>query len=327
MDTSSRIFVAGHKGMIGSAVMRRLAKDGYQNLLVREKAVLDLTDAYAVNRFFTEEKPNYVILAAGRSGGIVENKRIPADFLYINLSISLNVLNATHNYGINKLIFLGSSCMYPSNCQQPMTEDMLLSGKPEETSLGTAISKLAGMQLCLAYNRQYGETRFIPVIPNNAYGPHDNFNTSTGHVLSVLIHRLHEAKHTGTKTVELWGSGNPRREFIHADDIASACVMILNKEVEAQNLPMNIGVGQDISIRELAEMIASIVGFTGNIIWNTEKPDGTSRKLLESSRIRGLGWTPAVSLEAGIRDTYQWYLDNMTGDEAATHTIRARGNA
>ncbi|MES2206960.1 MAG: GDP-L-fucose synthase [Pseudomonadota bacterium] len=311
MELSSRIFVAGHQGMIGSAVVRQLRHKKYKNLLMRNKTQLDLTNLYAVNQFFQIEKPEYVVLAAGLTGGIMENQRIPADFLHINLSISLNVLNAAYHHGIKKLIFLGSSCMYPRYCDQPMTEEMLFSGKPEETSLGTSVSKLAGMQLCIAYNQQCGKTRFLPLIPNSTYGPYDNFNPATGHVLSVLIHRFHEAKCLNMPAVELWGSGKPRREFIYVDDVASACIAVLKHEIKAGDIPINIGVGHDISIFELAELIALIVGFTGKITWNTEKPDGALYKRLESSRIRYLGWAPLVALEEGIRRTYQWYLNNI----------------
>lgn len=311
MDVTSSIFVAGHEDLIGYAVMTLLETEGYRNVLTQKKAQLDLTDSTAVDRFFKKERPEYVVLAAGKSGGITENQRIPADFLYDNLAISLNVLSSAQKHGVKKLLYFASSCMYPKNCPQPMAEDMLLTGKPEETSLGTAIAKLAGLELCLAYNRQYGKTRFIPVIPNNTYGANDNFNPDTAHVLSALIHRFYEAKHTGMQRVELWGSGKPRREFIHADDVATACLLLLKSDIQGHNLPINIGTGEDYSILELADVIARIVGYEGDIRWDTSRPDGTPRKLLDSTRIHKLGWKPSIRLEEGIRCTYQWYLDNV----------------
>ena len=311
MDVTSSIFVAGHQELIGSATLRLLQTEGYKNILTRERLQLDLTDAVVVEQFFRKEKPEYVVLAAGRSGGIVENQRVPADFLYDNLAISLNILNSAQKYGVKKLLYFASSCMYPKNCPQPMTEDMLLTGKPEETSLGTAIAKLAGLELCLAYNRQYGGTHFIPVIPNNTYGANDNFNPDAAHVLSALIHRLHEAKCNGMQQLELWGSGKPRREFIHADDVATACLLLLKSEIQGHNLPINIGTGEDYSIFELAEVIARIVGYKGDIVWDKSKPDGTPRKLLDSTRIHNLGWKPSIMLEEGIKNTYRWYMENI----------------
>lgn len=310
MKTSNSIYVAGHHGLIGSAFVRRLQAAGFENLLLRDHADLELTDAMATDSFFDEYKPDYVVLAAGRVGGIVENQTYPADFISVNLAIQLNVLRAAQRIGVKKLILFGSSCMYPRECPQPMPEEFLLSGKPEPTSLAYAISKLAGLQMCLAYNRQYGEQRFIPVIPNSAYGPNDNFDPKAGHVLSVLIRRFHEAKTTGTDSIALWGSGNPRREFVHADDIADACLWLLSNDVSALELPVNIGVGQDYSIRELAEAIARVVGYTGKIEWDTTKPDGAPRKLLDSARIHALGWKASVNFEEGLKNTYEWYLAN-----------------
>lgn len=312
MKTSNSIYVAGHRGLIGSALVRRLRATGYENLLLRDHADLELTDTMAVDGFFDEYRPDYVLLAAGRVGGIVENQTYPADFINVNLAIQLNVLRAAQRIGVNKLILFGSSCMYPRECPQPMPEQFLLSGKPEPTSLAYAISKLAGLQMCLAYNKQYGEQRFIPVIPNSAYGPNDNFDPKAGHVLSVLIRRFHEAKTSGTDSIALWGSGNPRREFIHADDIADACLWLLSNDVSALELPVNIGVGQDYSIRELAEAIARVVGYTGKIEWDTTKPDGAPRKLLDSARIHALGWKASVNFEEGLKNTYEWYLANAS---------------
>jgi len=315
MKKKERFFVAGHTGLIGSAVLRRLQKKGYDNILTISHADLDLTDTRAVNDFFDEHKPEYVVLAAGKVGGIIENQSYPADFMNTNLAIQLNVLQAAHKTGVRKLIYFASSCMYPRECPQPMAETALLSGYPESTSLAYAVSKLAGMQMCLSYNRQYGEQRFIPVIPNSAYGANDNFDPKSGHVLSSLIRRFHEARKTGIQKVTLWGSGTPRREFIHSDDIASACISLLVKDTEDLELPLNLGTGEDYSIRELAEIIAQVVGYTGDIYWDKTKPDGAPQKLLDSSRLHTFGWKPVIDFEDGIRDTYRWYVDNTLSEE------------
>lgn len=301
--------------MIGSAVVRRLQQQGFANLLLARHADLELTDSVAVDRFFDTHSPDYVVLAAGRVGGIVENQTYPADFINANLAIQLNVLKAAQRSGVRKLILFASSCMYPRECPQPMAETALLSGYPEPTSLAYAISKLAGMQMCLAYNQQYGEQRFIPVIPNSAFGPNDNFDPKSGHVLSALIRRFHEARKTGAKSIMLWGSGAPRREFIHADDIADACVALLTRNTDELQLPLNLGTGKDFSIRELAETIARVVGYSGTIEWDASKPDGAPRKLLDSSRLRAFGWQPSADFEESLKDTYQWYLDNIVGSE------------
>lgn len=316
MNKADKIFVAGHAGLIGSAVVRGLKSKGYVNLLLKSHADLELTDAVAVDQYFDDHSPDYVVLAAGRVGGIVENKTYPADFLNANLAIQLNVLKAAHRAGVKKLILFASSCMYPRECPQPMAETALLSGLPEPTSLAYAISKLAGMQMCLAYNQQYGEKRFIPVIPNSAFGPNDNFDPQSGHVLSSLIRRFHEARETGVASLTLWGSGKPRREFIHADDIADACIALLSGNTDPLVLPLNLGTGKDFSIRELAETIARVIGYSGSIEWDTDKPDGAPRKLLDSSRLRNFGWQPVVDFEDGLKDTYQWYLDNVLNKEA-----------
>jgi len=311
MDKSSRIYVAGHTGLIGSAVKRALARGGFADVITSSHRDLELTDALAVDRFFDNVKPEYVVLAAGRVGGIIENQTYPADFMNTNLAIQLNVLRAAHRAGVRKLILFASSCMYPRECPQPMSESALFSGYPEPTSLAYAVSKFAGMQMCLAYNQQYGEKRFIPVIPNSAFGPNDNFDPKSGHVLSALIRRFHEAKATGAPSVTLWGSGNPRREFIHADDIADACLALLEGDISQLQFPLNLGTGKDFSIRELAETIASVVGYAGKLEWDTSKPDGAPRKLLDSSRLLAFGWRPNVDFTAGLKSTYQWYLDSM----------------
>jgi GDP-L-fucose synthase len=315
MKKADKIFVAGHTGLIGSALVRRLQTEGFSNLLLASHADLELTDAVAVDRFFDKHSPDYVVLAAGKVGGIIENQTYPADFMNANLSIQLNVLKAAHKAGVRKLIFFASSCMYPRECPQPMAETALLSGLPEPTSLAYATSKLAGMQMCLAYNQQYGEQRFIPVIPNSAFGPNDNFDPKSGHVLSSLIRRFHEARQTGAKSLTLWGSGMPRREFIHTDDIADACIALLAGNTTTLTLPLNLGSGRDFSIRELAETIARVIGYDGTIEWDTSKPDGAPRKLLDSSRLLALGWRPSVDFEEGLKDTYQWYLDNKLSQE------------
>lgn len=311
MKKDARIFLAGHTGLIGSAMLRRFKGDNYSQILTLPRSQLDLQDATRVASFFEETRPEYVVLAAGRVGGIIENQTYPADFMDENIAIQSNVLKAAHKVGVTKLILFGSSCMYPRECPQPMAEDMLLSGKLEPTSLAYAISKLAGVHMCLAYNKQYGEQRFIPVIPNSAYGPNDNFNSQSGHVLSSLLCRFHEAKVRRLDAVTLWGSGSPRREFVHADDIADACMYLLQQNVSALEFPLNIGVGTDISIKELAEMIADIVGYKGLLEWDGTKPDGAPRKMLDSARFRELGWAPEVNIEEGIERTYKWYLANV----------------
>ena len=311
MNKTDKIYIPGHTGLIGSAVVRRLQRSGFSNLLLANHTELELTDARVVDAFFNAHAPEYVVLAAGRVGGIVENQLYPADFMIENLAIQLNILKAAHRIGVRKLILFASSCMYPRQCPQPMPESALLSGQPEPTSLPYAISKLAGMQMCLAYNQQYGQQRFIPVIPNSTFGPNDNFDPKSGHVLSSLIRRFHEAVQTGATTLTLWGSGSPRREFIQADDVADACILLLNSDADIPNLPINIGTGKDCSISELAEIIAAIVGYKGIIEWDRSKPDGAPRKLLDSSRIQSFGWKPEGNLEDGIKDTYQWYLDKV----------------
>jgi GDP-L-fucose synthase len=318
MKKNSRIYVAGHRGLIGSAVERRLHAHGFDNIVHADRAELELTDEARVNLFFDDHHPEYVVLAAGRVGGIVENQSFPADFINTNLAIQLNVLRAAHRHGVRKLILFASSCMYPRECPQPMAEDALLTGRPEPTSLAYAISKLAGMQMCLAYNQQFGEQRFIPVIPNSAFGPNDNFDPRSGHVLSALIRRFHEARSSKATNVVLWGSGTPRREFVHADDIAEASIRLLSGDTTDLPLPVNIGTGTDYSIQQLATLIARVVGFDGQILWDSSKPDGAPRKLLDSSRIRGFGWRPSIDFEQGVRQTYQWYLEHVLQTETSS---------
>jgi GDP-L-fucose synthase len=318
MDKADKIFVAGHNGLIGSALVRQLRSKGYCNLLLADHADLELTNSGAVDVFFDKYSPDYVLLAAGKVGGIIENQAYPAEFMNTNLAIQLNVLKAAHHTDVRKLILFASSCMYPRECQQPMVETALLSGHPEPTSLAYAISKLTGMQMCLAYNQQYGEQRFIPVIPNSVFGPNDNFDPESGHVLSALISRFHKAQLTGAQSLTLWGSGSPRREFVHADDVAAACIALLVGNTSMLRLPLNLGSGKDLSICELAQTVARVIGYTGTIVWDTNKPDGAPRKLLDSSRMRAFGWQPRVNFEDGLKDTYRWYLDKTLSPKACS---------
>lgn len=318
MNPSDNIYVAGHTGLIGSAVVEMLKKNGFNNLLLVNHSDLELTNWTAVNDFFEKYSPKYVVLAAGQVGGIIQNQTFPADFINTNLSIQLNVLRAAHKVNVNKLILFASSCMYPKDCPQPMSESALLTAHPEPSSMAYAISKLAGLQMCLAYNKQYGHKKFIPVIPNSAYGPNDNFDPKSAHVLSSLITRFHEAKIQKLPSISLWGTGHPRREFIHSSDIASACISLLQSDTAALDYPLNIGTGKDFSIKELAVSISNIVGFTGRIEWDSSKPDGAPRKLLDSTRMRSFGWQPGVDFEQGLQSTYQWYLNNVADMELHT---------
>ena len=303
----SRIYVAGHAGLIGSALVRLLRARGCTNIVTRTRAELDLADTHSTDYFFEEQKPEYVLLAAGSVGGIVANRDRPADFLSSNLAIELNVIGAAHRAGVKRLILFASSCMYPRETAQPMPESALFSGRPEPTSMAYAVAKIAGMQLCLAHNKQFGGKRFVPVIPNSVYGPHDNFDPATGHVLAALIARFHAAKGEGAPGVTLWGSGKPRREFLYADDLAEACWLLLQADLSSVELPLNVGPGSDTSVRELAATIADAVGYRGEIAWDDSMPDGAPRKLLNSSRMNGLGWRAEVGLEEGIRRAYDWY--------------------
>ena len=311
MNESSKIYIAGHSGLIGSALLNKLQSLGYQNLLLPSHQELELTNRQSVFDFFLSNKPEYVILAAGRVGGIVENRSHPADFISTNIAIQQNVIDAAHQCEVKKFIYFGSSCMYPKECNQPMSEDALYSGKPEPTSLAYAVAKMAGLQTCLAYNQQYGVKRFIPVIPNSAYGPGDNFDPSTGHVLSSLISKFHAAKVNEAKEVGLWGSGSPKREFIHVDDIAEACIKLLTSDIQDLDLPVNLGSGADISIKDLANLISRVVGYQGRVEWDSSKPDGAPRKLLDSSRVNEFGWSPKVPFEEGVRGTYEWYVKKI----------------
>ncbi len=318
LTPDSKIFVAGHTGLIGSAFLRRLDREGFRNIITRTRQELDLTDGSQVEAFFQLVKPEIVVLAAGRVGGIVDNKTYPFDYVKENLAIELNVIRNAHEYGVHKLVFFGSSCMYPRECSQPMSEDKILSGKLEPTSISYAIAKLAGMQMCLSHNQQHGQKSFLPVIPNSAYGSNDNFDPSSSHVLSALLHRFHEACKNGVDSVELWGSGKPFREFVYVEDIVDACIFLLCTNLDGVEFPLNIGTGEEHSIRHLAKTIADVTGYKGRIKWDTTKPDGTPRKLLDSSYIQSLGWQPKTSLLDGIRATYKWYLEHLASETQRT---------
>ena len=310
MNKNDTILIARPKGLVGSALVRRLEKDGYTNLLTPARSDLDLTDPDAVAHWFREHKPDHVFLAAAKVGGILANNTYPAEFIHQNLVIQNNLIHQSYVHNVQKLLFLGSSCIYPKHCPQPMKEEYLMTGPLEPTNSPYAVAKIAGIEMCRAYNRQYG-TKFIPVMPTNLYGPNDNFDLETSHVLPALIRKFHEAKQAGTETVTVWGTGSPKREFLHVDDLAHACCFLMNQDFTEEeyknNLLYNIGTGTDISIKELAGLIRDITGFQGRIIFDTSKPDGTPRKLLDVSRLRKLGWKPGITLEDGIRHTYDWY--------------------
>jgi GDP-L-fucose synthase len=308
MDKSEKIFVAGHWGTVGSALVRRLEAEGFSNLLVRDRSKLDLRDECAVRKFFKEEKPAVVILAAAKVGGIKANNDYRVEFLLENLRIQNNVIQAAYENGAHKLLFLGSSCIYPKFAPQPIPETALLSGPLEPTNEAYAIAKIAGIKLCQAYAREYG-ANFISVMPTNLYGPNDNFDLETSHVLAALLRKAHEAKTRKDRKLIVWGSGKPRREFLHVDDLASACVLLLEKFDSTEII--NVGCGEDISIRELAELICEVVGFDGDLAWDTTKPDGTPRKLLDVTKLRALGWKPSIPLRDGIARTYEWFLANF----------------
>ncbi|SDH14532.1 GDP-L-fucose synthase family protein [Paraburkholderia phenazinium] len=305
MDKSARIFVAGHRGMVGSALVRRLQADGYTDILTRTHAELDLLDQAAVQRFFATEHVDVVLLAAARVGGILANATQPADFIYQNLAIETNVIHAAYQAGVVRLVFFGSSCIYPKACAQPIEEEYLLSSALEATNEPYAIAKIAGLKLCEAYNRQYG-TRFVALMPTNLYGPNDNYDLRNSHVLPALIRKAHEAKLHGDHVLTVWGTGTPRREFLHVDDLAAATVFVLEREV-ADGL-LNVGVGDDLSIREVAERVAETVGFDGQIVFDTSKPDGTPRKLLDVSRLARMGWQAHIGLREGIEATYRDFV-------------------
>lgn len=311
MTAASRVFVAGHRGLVGSAICRHLVSAGYKNLLLRNREQLDLKDRAAVWKFFASEHPEYVVLAAAKVGGIHANSSYPADFINENLLIQSNVIDACYEFGVTRLLFLGSSCIYPRLCPQPIREEYLLTGPLEATNRSYAVAKIAGIEQCWAYNRQYG-TRFLAAMPTNLYGPGDNFDLKNSHVLPALLRKVAQAQASHARQVSVWGTGTPRREFLYSDDLAEACVFLLQLPVDQFNtllredLPplINIGVGEDVTIRELAEMICRLLDYKGELIFDATQPDGTPRKLLDVSRMRALGWKSHVSLEEGIRRTY-----------------------
>ncbi|VAX20978.1 GDP-L-fucose synthetase [hydrothermal vent metagenome] len=307
MKYSEKIYIAGHTGLVGSAILHRLNEKGYSNTVCRTHAELDLTNQQAVNEFFLQEKPDYVFLAAAKVGGIYANDTYPAEFIYENLTIQSNIINSAYRHGVRRLLFLGSSCIYPKLCPQPMKEEYLLTGLLEPTNEPYAIAKIAGIKMCESYNRQYG-VQYVSVMPTNLYGPNDNFHLDNAHVLPALLRKFHEAKANGDTRVIVWGTGTPKREFLYINDMADACVFVM--ELDGFTETLNVGVGEDVSIRELANLISDIVGFNGEICFDTSKPDGTPRKLLDVSRLKSLGWQAQVSLRDGIKYSYKWFLEN-----------------
>ena len=311
MKSDSKIYVAGHRGLVGSAITRRLKAGGYSNLLQRTHVDLDLLDQRAVEQFFARERPEYVFLAAAKVGGINANNTYRADFIYQNLMMESHIIHASYKHAVKKLMFLGSSCIYPKHAPQPMKEEYLLTGLLEPTNEPYAIAKIAGIKMCDAYNRQYG-TNFMSVMPTNLYGPGDNYDLNNSHVLPALIRKMHEAKMQNAKDVVVWGTGSPKREFLYSDDLADACVFLMER-CNAGDIGefINIGVGREITIREAAELIAEIVGFRGNLVFDTSKPDGTPRKLLDISRLHALGWRAKIGFREGIAKAYADYLQNV----------------
>jgi GDP-L-fucose synthase len=307
LDGGTKIYVAGHRGLVGSAIVRRLQAEGLTNLVTRTSAELDLRDQAAVRAFFAEERPEVVVLAAAKVGGILANSSYPAQFLYDNLMIATNVINAAHEHGVRKLLNLGSSCIYPRLAEQPLRESALLTGPLEETNRAYAVAKIAAIELCDSYRTQYGD-HFISAMPTNLYGPGDNFDLKGSHVLPALLRKVVEAAETSADTVEIWGSGKPLREFLYVDDLADACLFLL-RHVSMPG-PVNVGTGQDVSIRELADLIAEVVGYRGSFAYDATKPDGTPRKLMDVSLLAGLGWTSSTGLREGIQRTLDWYLAN-----------------
>lgn len=315
MDKNSKIYIAGHRGLAGSAIMRELQRQGYTNLVWRTHAELDLEDAHATQQFFKQERPEVVFLAAAKVGGIYANNTYPAEFIYQNLAIQTNIIHESWCNSVKHLLFLGSSCIYPRDCPQPMKEEYLLTGSLEQTNRPYALAKIAGIEMCHAYNRQYG-TKYIAAMPTNLYGPNDNYDLQNSHVLPALIRKMHEARERGDKEVIVWGTGTPRREFLYSDDMAEACVFLMastDEKLAALFTPyapplVNIGCGEDVTIRQLAEIVAKVIGFSGNLVFDTSKPDGTLRKLLAVNRISSLGWVANTALENGIALAYHDFL-------------------
>lgn len=307
MNKSSKIYIAGHRGLVGSAILRKLEKEGFQNLIVRTSKELDLRDKKKVDEFFEIEKPEFVFLAAAKVGGIVANNEFPADFIRDNLMIQTNVIDASYRNQVEKLLFLGSTCIYPKLAPQPLKEEYLLTGPLEATNDAYALAKIAGIKMCQSYNKQYG-TNYISAMPTNLYGENDNFDLHSSHVMPALIRKFHEAKLSNQSSVEVWGTGTPKREFLYSDDLADACVYLMDHYNEGEII--NIGVGEDVSIKELAETVQRVVGFKGELKFDTTKPDGTPRKLVDTTKINQLGWKADVQLENGIALAYDWFLNN-----------------
>ena len=307
MNLDAKIYVAGHRGLVGSAIVRNLEDKGYTNIICRTHKELDLTNQEAVRIFFEQEKPEYVFLAAAKVGGIHANNTYPADFIYDNLMIQNNIIKAAHDFEVKKLLFLGSTCIYPKMAPQPIKEEYLLTGALEETNEAYAVAKIAGLEMCKFFKRQYGDN-FISCMPTNLYGPNDNFDLKNSHVLPALIRKFHEAKVNNSDVVEVWGTGTPLREFLYVDDMADACVFLMENYDGEQHV--NIGTGEEVSIRELAETVKEVVGFEGELVFNTDMPDGTPRKLTTVDKLHGLGWKHNVSLNDGIKRAYKWFLEN-----------------
>ncbi len=307
VDKRSKIYVAGHRGLVGSALVRKLRAEGYENLLLVTSSELDLREQKEVREFISSERPEYVFLAAAKVGGILANDTYPAEFLYDNLMMEANIIDASYRQGVSKLLFLGSTCIYPKMASQPLREDYLLTGPLEPTNEWYAVAKIAGIKMCQAYSKQYG-ARFISAMPTNLYGPEDNFDLKGSHVLPALIRKFHEAKAQGKSSVEVWGSGRPLREFLHVDDLASACLFLMREYDDSEII--NVGVGKDITIADLAALIKEVVGYRGEIVFDTSKPDGTPRKLVDTKKINKLGWEASISLEEGVAQTYEWFLEH-----------------
>ena len=317
MTIGARVFVAGHRGLVGSAIVRRLNQLGYDDVLTATRDQLDLRDQAAVNYWFRANRPEFVYLVAGTVGGILANSTRPAEFIYDNMMIHATVVHSSHVFGVKKLLYLGSSCIYPRHATQPMKEEELLNGPLEPTNEAYAIAKIAGIKLCQSYRKQYG-CDFISAMPTNLYGPNDNFDLSSSHVLPAMIRKFHDAREDGREEVVVWGTGAPRREFLHVDDLADACVFLMQRYDESAHI--NVGTGEDVSIRELAEMIQRVVHPNAKIVWDTTKPDGAPRKLLDVSRLHALGWKHRMSLGEGIERTYQWFLANHASARGVTAT-------
>lgn len=311
MNKNSKIFVAGHRGLVGSAIVRALQSEGYTNLVLKTRTELDLTNQQAVADFFVQEKPEYVFLSAAKVGGIMANKTHPAEFIYDNLTIQTNIIHSAYLNNVKKLLFLGSSCIYPRNCPQPMKEEYLLTGELEPTNKAYALAKIAGIVMCQSYNEQYG-TNFISLMPSNVYGPYDNFDLENAHVMPSVIRKFHNAKINNEPHVTMWGTGSAMREFLHVDDLADACLFLMENYNDSSII--NVGSGEDVTIKELAEVVSDAVGYKGEIIWDTTKPDGMPRKLVDVSKLHSLGWKHDTHLSEGITSTYEWFKENYKNE-------------